>query len=377
MSTNRIVHLSKMTGTAGSEGHLLALLPGLRARDVDARLWILVEPDNPVQSFVDQASALDIPTRRFVIHRHVDPGLWRRLAAAFRDAQPDIVHTHLLHADLYGIPAARRARVPYVVCSRHNDDRFRRRLPMRWLHRWLWRQTDRGIAISDAIRQFAIDIEGAPAGRITTIHYGLDPAAAAAPPDARAALRAALGVPAGSPVVGSVCRLVEQKGLLYGLRGFARAVARFPEAHYVIAGDGPLRAALEAEAARLGLAQNVHFLGWRDDARALMAGLDVLLAPSLWEGFGLAFLEAMALGVPVIASRVSAIPEVVIDGETGWLVPPRDPAAIGAALGDALGDLSAARLRGERGRQRLAGHFSPDAMVERTLAVYRGLEASA
>jgi len=178
-------------------------------------------------------------------------------------------------------------------------------------------------------------------------------------------------------VVGSVCRLVEQKGLLYGLRGFARAVARFPEAHYVIAGDGPLRAALEAEAARLGLAQNVHFLGWRDDARALMAGLDVLLAPSLWEGFGLVFLEAMALGVPVIASRVSAIPEVVIDGETGWLVPPRDPAAIGAALDDALADPSAARLRGERGRQRLVGHFSPDTMVERTLAVYRGLEASA
>jgi len=85
----------------------------------------------------------------------------------------------------------------------------------------------------------------------------------------------------------------------------------------------------------------------------------------------------MALGVPVIASRVSAIPEAVIDGETGWLVPPRDPAAIGAALGDALADPSAARLRGERGRQRVAGHFSPAAMIERTLAVYRGLEASA
>ena len=171
--------------------------------------------------------------------------------------------------------------------------------------------------------------------------------------------------------------MAEQKGLIYGLRAFAQVAARFPHAHYVIAGDGPLRPQLEAEAARLGVAPNVHFLGWRDDARAIMAGLDVLLAPSLWEGFGLVFLEAMALRVPVIATRVSAIPEVVIDGETGWLVPPRDPDATGAALGEALADPSAARLRGANGRRRLAERFSPEVMVERTLALYRGLEASA
>lgn len=376
MSTNRVIHLSKMTGVAGSEGHLLTLLPGLRARGLDVSLWILVEPDNPVESFVEQASALGISTRRLVIHRHLDPRLWPRLAGAFRDARPDIVHTHLLHADLYGIPAARRARIPFVVSSQHNDDRFRRTLPMRWLHRWLWRRTDRGIAISGAIRQFVIDYAGAPPDRVITIHYGLDPTTVTAPPDARAALRALLGIPGDAPVVGSVCRLAEQKGLIYGLRAFSQVAARFPHAHYVIAGDGPLRPQLEAEAARLGVAPNVHFLGWRDDARAIMAGLDVLLAPSLWEGFGLVFLEAMALRVPVIATRVSAIPEVVIDGETGWLVPPRDPDATGAALDEALADPSAARLRGANGRRRLAERFSPEVMVERTLALYCGLEAS-
>src|SRR5690606_29008236 len=106
-----------------SEGHLLVLLDGLRRHGLDARLWILVEADNPVQAYVDRAAALGIPTQRIVIRRDLDPGLGRRLVESFREARPDVVHTHLLHADLYGIPAARRAGVPYVITSRHNDDR--------------------------------------------------------------------------------------------------------------------------------------------------------------------------------------------------------------------------------------------------------------
>jgi len=373
MPLDRVIHLSKMTGAAGSEGHLLALLPGLRARGVDARLWMLVEPGNPVQDYVDRAEALGVPVERVIIRRHFDPGLWRRLAVRLRDARPDLVHTHLIHADLYGIPAARWAGVRGVVSSRHNDDRFRRWLPVRVLSRWLWRQADAGIAISEAIRRFAIAYEGVSPQKIHTIHYGLDPASVHAPPDARTRLRQELGLPADAPLVGSVCRLIEQKGLDNALDGFAQVVAEFPAAHYAIAGDGPLRGALEAQAARLGVADRVHFLGWRADAPAIFAALDVLLAPSRWEGFGLVFLEAMALGVPVISTRVSAIPEVIADGETGWLVPPDDPAAIAGALRAALADPDERCRRGEAGRARLESQFTVDAMVERTLAVYRGV----
>ncbi len=373
MPLDRVIHLSKMTGAAGSEGHLLALLPGLRARGVDARLWMLVEPGNPVQDYVDRAEALGVPVERVIIRRHFDPGLWRRLAVRLRDARPDLVHTHLIHADLYGIPAARWAGVRGVVSSRHNDDRFRRWLPVRVLSRWLWRQADAGIAISEAIRRFAIAYEGVSPQKIHTIHYGLDPASVHAPPDARTRLRQELGLPADAPLVGSVCRLIEQKGLDNALDGFAQVAAEFPAAHYAIAGDGPLRGALEAQAARLGVADRVHFLGWRADAPAIFAALDVLLAPSRWEGFGLVFLEAMALGVPVISTRVSAIPEVIADGETGWLVPPDDPAAIAGALRAALVDPDERCRRGEAGRARLESQFTVDAMVERTLAVYRGV----
>jgi glycosyltransferase involved in cell wall biosynthesis len=243
-----------------------------------------------------------------------------------------------------------------VVSSRHND-RFRRKLPIRLLNRWLWRQTDAGIAISDAIRQFSITVEGVSPARIHTVHYGLDPASIQAPPGARAQLRAALNLPDDVPIMGSVCRLIEQKGLIYGLQGFAQIADQFSNAHYVIAGDGLLRAELEAAAQSLNLAGRVHFLGWRSDAHTIFAALDLLLAPSLWEGFGLVFLEAMALGVPILSTCVSAIPEVVIDGETGWLVPPRDPGAIAAALREALSDPARLRARGERGRGRLQAHF--------------------
>jgi glycosyltransferase involved in cell wall biosynthesis len=374
MPANRIIHLSKMTGTAGSEGHLLILLEGLRAAGLDARLWILIEPDKPIQDFVDRAQAFGIPVERLIIRRDLDPVLWWRLVSRLRADRPDIVHTHLLHADLYGITAARRAHVPHVVSSRHNDDRFRRRLSVRLLHRWLWRQTDAGIAISGAIRQFSISVEGAAPDRIHTVHYGLDQASIQAPPDARDRLRAALNLPADALLIGSVCRLIEQKGLIFGLQGFAQIADHFPSAHFVIAGDGPLRADLEAVAQSLKLADRVHFLGWRSDAHAIFAALDLLLAPSLWEGFGLVFLEAMALGLPILSTCVSAIPEVVIDGETGWLVPPRDPDAIAAALREALSDPALLRARGYHGRQRLETEFSVQAMVDHTLAVYRSLE---
>ena len=375
MSINRVVHLSKMTGAAGSEGHLLVLLPGLRARGLDARLWILVEPDNPVDEVVSRAQALGIPTRRIVIRRDLDLSLWRRLAGEFREAQPEVVHTHLLHADLYGIPAARRANVPYVITSRHNDDRFRHALPMRRLNRWLWRQTDAGIAISEAIRQFSVDVESAIPDRVHTVRYGLDPATRTAPPDARRLLRAALELPEDAVLIGSVSRLIEQKGLIYGLRAFIQIADEFPAAHYVLAGAGPLRDALEGAARDLGVGGRVHFLGWRDDTPAIFAALDVLLAPSLWEGFGLVFLEAMALGVPVISTCISAIPEVIVDGETGWLAPPTDVNALAGALRVALADPDERRRRGEQGRARLEREFTAAAMVERTLDVYHSLES--
>src|SRR5690606_29966883 len=164
--------------------------------------------------------------------------------------------------------------------------------------------------------------------------------------------------------------LIEQKGVVYGLRGFAQVAAQFPDAHLVIAGDGDLRHALEAEAQALGIAAHVHFLGWRDDASRVLAALDVLLMPSLWEGFGLVMLEAMAQTVPIIGSRASAIPEVIADEQTGLLVPPRNAAALAGALARLLGDAALRRHMGLLGQDRVETVFSVGQMVSATLKVY-------
>ena len=371
----KVIHVIKVAGVVGAERHLLTLAAAQRAADVDAHIWALVAAGHSVPAFEELARAQGVPLETLPIRGVFDRRLLAALTEKLRTAAPDLVHTHLIHADLHGVRAARAANVPHVVTSRHNDNRALRIRLVRQLDRRMWRRVDAGIAISEAVHQFVLRTEGAPPQKLCTIHYGLDPQTVSAPPDARARLRAELGLPEDTLLIGSVCRLIRQKGLVYGLRGFAKVAEAFPSAHYVLAGRGPLQQALQAEAHTLGVGERVHFLGWREDAHAVMAALDVLLAPSLWEGFGLIFLEAMALGVPIVATRVSAIPEVVADGETGWLVPPRNPAAIAEALRAALSAPAERRARGQAGRHRLEARFTVRRMVERTLTLYRNLDA--
>lgn len=367
-----VVHVIKATRISGAERHLLILLPALKARGVDVSLLLLEDPAHPVADMAAELEAAGVPVRRIPIYRHFDLPVIGRLRRALRDLRPDIVHTHLIHADLYGMIAAKRAGVRRVVTSRHNDDTFRRRQPVRALNHLLWRFTSAGIAISHAIARFCVEVEGAPTRKITTIHYGL----ALREQDRNAAgsaLRGELNLPADTRLVGVVCRLIEQKGVVYGVRAFARVAPQFPDAHLIIAGDGDLRAALEREAQTLGIGDRVHFLGWREDATAVLAALDVLLMPSLWEGFGLVMLEAMAQLVPIIGSAVSAIPEVVADGETGILVPPRDSTAIADALALLLGDPALCRHMGLQGQDRVETVFSVDNMTAQTLTLYNQL----
>lgn len=364
----RILHIMRGLALAGAENHLITLLAGLREQDFDARLLLWVSPARRGEDVMAAAAERGIPAESWIMPRHLSPAIFARLVRTLRADTPDIVHTHLVHAETYGIPAARLARVRYVVNSSHNDDPFRRHPVFRVWNRTLWRMTHRGIAISGAIKQFLVEVEGAREDQVSVIHYGYQPQAL--PP---LDLRAELGLPDSARLIGSVCRLVPQKGLAYGLRAFAEIAPKFPDVHYVLAGDGPLRADLSELAAGLGLAERVHFLGWRADAPAIMANLEVFLAPSLWEGFGLVFLEAMSVACPIVASRVSAVPEIIADGMTGCLVPPEESGAIAAVLDDLLSNPERAKQMGLAGQKRLAAHFSQQKMVDATAALYRGL----
>jgi glycosyltransferase involved in cell wall biosynthesis len=370
----KIVHIAKMTGVAGTENHLLTLLPGLHERGLDARLIVLAEPARPMDAYVKQMCAAGVPTEQMLIYRDVEYGLIGRLAAKLRSEQPDAVHTHLIHADWHGVIAARRAGVRRIYWSGHNDDPFRRRPAIRLIQAYLWRRVNAGIAISEAVRQFMIRVELAPPRKAITVRYGLDPAPTQPNDEERASLRRMLDIPEAATVIGSVGRLIEQKGLSYALDAFARLRQQFPSAHYVIIGDGPLRGELEARIDGLGLRGQAHLAGWHSDAARLMPAFDIFLMPSVWEGFGLVALEAMAARLPVIASKVSALPEIVVDRETGVLVPPGDVDGLCGALQRLLADAALRRAMGEAGRARLESDFSVQRMIDATLAVYRRFE---
>ena len=340
----KVLHVHRIGGIGGSERHLLTLLPALDERGVEVSFLGLDDPRRAPDPFYE---ALTVPYERLPAPRDLDPLLAVRVRQATRRA--DIVHTHLVHADVYGAIGARR-----LVSTKHNDDPFRAG-PFRFVERALARRAKRIIAITESLARFQVERVGLPRDKVEVVHYGLDelPGAwGANPPDP---------VPGEVPVLLCVCRLEPQKGLDVAIR----ALAEVPDAYLVVLGEGPQRGELELLAAELGV--RVYMPGRVPDVAAWLRRAHLLVHPVRWEGFGLALLEAMLASVPVVATRVSSIPEIVVDGETGLLVPPDDPAALAGAVKRVLADPAG---YGERGLARARSEFSVAKMADRTLAVY-------
>ena len=251
------------------------------------------------------------------------------------------MHTHLVHADVYGAIAARRIGAP-LISTRHNDDRYLLG-PFRYVDRAFARGAFRLIAISDAVRRF-LEQAGHDPAKLLTIRYGLDelPSARSAPTPAAA------GIPADAPLALAVGRLIEQKDHATLLRAFALVRHAVPQARLAILGSGPLEDVTRALVEELGLVDAVTLPG-RTDIRDWLDRANVFVHTSRWEGFGIVLLEAMLAGLPVVATRVSAVPEVVAAGETGLLVEAGDVNGLATALESLLTDRSA-RYRARRSR---------------------------
>jgi len=174
-------------------------------------------------------------------------------------------------------------------------------------------------------------------------------------------------------VIGCAARLVLAKGIVYLLEAVRLLRPEIPQVRLEIAGSGPEQARLQTQARRLGLEGCVCFLGWRADVRDLMSQWDVFVLPSLEEGFGLAAAEAMAAGLPVVASAVGGLQEIVQDGETGYLVPPRDPVLLAARLRSLLLNPGLQNAMGTAARARVREQFSPPKMVHAITEIYDGL----
>jgi len=350
----KVAHVHRMRGIGGSERHLLTLLPALAERGVEP---VFVGLDDPAWDPVDFYDALAVPATRVPAPRDLDPVLLARLV---RDLRADVVHTHLVHADLYGGLAA-KLRGTTLVSTKHNDDPFRTGA-FRFVERGLARLADRVVTISDSLRRFTIEQVGVPASKVETIHYGLDEPPrpwGTNPPDA---------VPQNARIVLSTSRLTRQKGVDVAVE----ALSFLPDdVVLVVLGEGPERASLETLARELGVEARVFLPGRVPDVAAWLKRADVYVQPARWEGFGLAVLEAMVCGLPVVATSVSSLPELIADG-AGVLVAPDDAPALAAGIERAFAEPGL----GEAGRERAHASFSVAAMADRTAELYRSLESA-
>ncbi len=359
----RVAHLDTGRTWRGGQQQVLWLLEGLRARGVAT---LLLAPRGPL---LERARAAGLEAGRWESRGEWDAGAVLAARRAIRRFAPHLVHLHTAHAHALGVPAARLAGGVPVVVSRRVDFAVGGNPLSRLKYRW---PVARYFAISRGVAE-VLRAGGVPEERIARVPSGVrfaGPEEVAAAPD----LRAGLGLEARTPLVGTVAALAPHKNHADLMRAVPRVLERRPEVHFVWVGEGECRPALEAQRRALGLEGRVHLAGFREGARALVPQFRVFVMPSYLEGLCTSILDAQSLGVPVVATDTGGIPDLVRDGDNGWLVPPRDPAALAGAIVAALDDPAEAARRAARARESVLD-FQADRMVERSLEEYRRILA--
>jgi glycosyltransferase involved in cell wall biosynthesis len=367
----RVLQLITSLERGGAENHLLALLTHADRQAFEVETAVLSGEGELVPIFRQAGIAVHLLRAR----NRFDPLALGRLVRLLREGRFDILHSHLFRADIYaGLAVARLGeRRPLLVSTRHNDDRFFLNPFVGLVHYGVSARQDLIIAISDHIARFTVSRGVRHPERVRRVYHGLEPPVTQALEREGQHIRQELGIGPDAFLVGNVGRLALQKGQRHLIAAMPLLLERVPRARAIIAGGGDLEDYLRVLASDMGVAERVHVLGPRRDVPALMHAVDVFVMPSIWEGFGLVLLEAMAAGRPIVASRVATIPEVVADGETGLLVPVGDPLALADALAQLAEDPDRAARMGEAGRERLRRQFSVEKMVGDTELLYREL----
>ncbi len=362
--TLRILHVDSERSWRGGERQVLELMRRQRAHGDHPELAA------PAQSALyRKAMAEEFPVHGVSMRGTWDVASAMALAALHRSVRPDLVHWHAARAHAIGALAALLAPGPARILSRRVDFLVRRNPGSVLLYSL---PIDAIIAISEGVRRALIQ-SGVSAGRIRVVPSGIDLSPYEAPFD-RVELRRRLGIADDERIVLQVAALAPHKSQSDLLEAAAQALRTRPELRFWIAGEGALRSELEAQQKRLGLEQTVRLLGFREDVTDLLRAADIFCVSSNLEGLGTSTLDAMAAGLPVVATRVGGIPEIVADGVSGILVAPRDPSGLAGAIVALAADPARRAAMGAAGRGRVQ-EFSADRTSEGTHRVY--LEALA
>ncbi len=360
----KIAHVSASLHYGGKENGVVNLVNGL-----DPKIF-----ENYIFTYVrGGALALRVdPTRCRVVELGDKLGgdyrLYFKLAREFRRYRIHIAHTHSWATAMEGIIGAKMARVPIIIHGEHGTMKTDTKLHIQ-IQRRLWNATDQVLSVSQALREnlhkkfdfskerIRVVANGVDLSRFDLSRNGVD-------------YKARLGLPPNALVFGAIGRAVPVKAYPILLQAAGLVFSEIPNAHLVLVGDGPLLDELVQSAQDAGILNRVHFLGARKDVPEILRALDVYVLSSESEGMSNTILEAMASGRPVIATAVGGNPELVVDGETGLLVPPNDPAALAVAITKLLREPEQRRQMGVLSRQRIEEKFSLEVMVRHYAEVY-------
>jgi glycosyltransferase involved in cell wall biosynthesis len=363
--------LAELAGSAaygGGERYLELLFDRLdRARY--RGLLICPEPG----PFVRRMEERGVDTQLVHLAPLFNPMAFWRLTRLLVRERVTILQTHGARANFYGRIAGRLAGVPVIISTVHNSMKdYEVGSITRGLYRFLLRLTlplaHRIICVSEANRSDLIDECPAAKAKTYTVYNGVDLSAFSSRFD-RQKVRREIGVLQG-PVLVTIARLTEQKGHRYLVQALPCLLETWPQLCCLFVGEGELRDALHCMANDLGVERACRFVGVRQDIADILAAADVVVLPSISEGFPFVLLEALAMGCPVVASRVNGVPELIEDHKTGLLVPSRDPQALAKAILEVLGDPTAARKMGAEGRAVVRERYTVDQMVANTTAIF-------
>lgn len=366
MSLLTVLHLIETSGPGGAEKLLLSLVDHLDRSQFQSKACLIKDGWLRSQLEVRGCETFIIPLRSTF-----DFSWLRRFRREVAQRGIDVMHAHEFAMNTYASIGSALTGIP-CVATQHGKNYFWRKLRRRLAYKFVARQSAL-IAVSNDVKHFIAANVGLAPERIRTIHNGIDQQMHQPNEEMRNRVRTELGLNPTTPVIGAVGNLYPVKGQIFLIRAMKDVLKVCSDARLLIAGRGELRDSLQAEAEALGVADNVRLLGYRDDVPALLQAFDLFVLPSLSEGLPFSALEAMATGKPVVATRVGGNPEVVLDGCTGYLVPPENSQALADRILFLLCHPEQARVFGQEGMHRVEKEFSLTSMISQYQGLYHSL----